>query len=96
MALDEMFGQFRGKSQHLYPVKHLQEKTDRASQTNSGTGGNALANPDSGTRAIVQRMKHGKIKSLKQNHGVGFEETQNYNVKHVCSSNGTKFDKICN
>lgn len=46
-----MFGQFRGKSQHLYPVKHLQENTDRASQTNSGTGGNILANPDSGTRA---------------------------------------------
>jgi len=53
MALDEMFGQFRGKSEHLYPVKHLQENTDRASQTNSGcgTGGNVLANPDCGTRA---------------------------------------------
>lgn len=66
MASDEMFGQFEGKSEHLYPVKHLQENTDRTSQTNGGTGRNVLANPDSGMRANSAENEAQEDKDLEE------------------------------
>lgn len=56
----------KGKSEHLYPVKHLQENTDRTSQTNSGTGGNVLANPDSGMRANSAENEAQEDKDLEE------------------------------